>query len=42
MFKFIKRLFCLHIFEYEVVEDNFDYHYQLTCRKCDKKCTRFS
>lgn len=33
MIKFIKRLFCFHIFEYEQGIDD----YFKVCRKCDKE-----
>ena len=34
MLKRIRRILCLHVFEYDLIEKSNDYHAKLTCRKC--------
>lgn len=41
MIKFLKQLFCFHIFEYDLMEVTSEHHYKIDCRKCGKKKEEF-
>lgn len=41
MIKFLKQLFCFHVFEYDLTEVTSEHHIVIDCRKCGKKKEEF-